>query len=511
MSARHTPSVSWSRKARTVAVDLGLDLECPALHRPRFAANSPGSCARRLIDGLLRGGHQAATCLALAVGPSGSGKSTLLRAAGELAARRGWTVIDLAAISPRDRVCIDLFRSPPDASMRALAAAGLAEARCFFTTPSRLSAGQRDRLRLALAFHALARCRDERPSPTLLLLDEFCSSLDALTSVGVAALLRRFLDRANSTNRRTLALVATHKPELRDVLRPERLIDLDFSRDPLIEQTPAPPTRLPALPIRVEPGSLDDYHALSAHHYRAGTPRSIAGILGARLAPGHGATGALRDPLVGVLVVTHPTLNGSWREHAAKAGIRGWLGFAGAISKRERAHMLNDPVTGVRRIARVIVDPRFRSLGVATQLVRAYLDSPLTTRTEALAAMAVASEASATNDRTSVCFFERAGMARVQNDHAPHHARLLNELARHGLNPLDFATPTLALERWIRAAGRAEAARALRRWARSSRATARHAEAPLAQLFRLAARSAASRPAAFVHTSAATRVETETN
>src|SRR5205823_1709377 len=93
--------------------------------------------------------------------------------------------------------------------------------------------------------------------------------------------------------------------------------------------------------------------------------------------------------LAAVLVVSMPTLNGRWRELA-------WPGRFCGGDQRACARRLNEEV---RTISRVIVEPRWRGLGVATRLVREYLRSPLTEKTEAAAAMGVCCP-----------FFEAAGM-----------------------------------------------------------------------------------------------------
>jgi len=110
--------------------------------------------------------------------------------------------------------------------------------------------------------------------------------------------------------------------------------------------------------LAIGEGDWDDYKALERYHYVAGAPAVPVLTLRA-CARGH---------LAGVLVVAMPTLNGAWREQA-------WPGRYTSGDKRRDTARLNREV---RTIARVIVDPRFRGLGVARRLVRAYLDDPLT-------------------------------------------------------------------------------------------------------------------------------------
>lgn len=185
---------------------------------------------------------------------------------------------------------------------------------------------------------------------------------------------------------------------------------------------------------------MADYHALARWHYRGGRPATVARVLRAIWRP-PGRAGLL----AGVLVVSMPTLNGRWRPPVP------------GESKPEAARRLNCPRRGVRCISRVIVDPRFRGLGVATELVRAYLRRPLTPRTEAVAAMGPYSG-----------FFERAGMRGVALPPSRRDAALLVALRRAGVRAWRL-TDAAAVARV--AAGSAELAAALRRWWRASRAT----------------------------------------
>lgn len=133
-------------------------------------------------------------------------------------------------------------------------------------------------------------------------------------------------------------------------------------------------------------GSIADYARLSAFHYLAGPPATHVRVLAAR---DRGAE------TVGVLVVSMPTLDGAWRDVA-------WPGRYRAKRAGERSARLKRLNAEVRTISRVVVDPRWRGLGVARRLVEAYLADPLTERTEAVCAIGV------------LCpFFARAGMREV--------------------------------------------------------------------------------------------------
>lgn len=213
--------------------------------------------------------------------------------------------------------------------------------------------------------------------------------------------------------------------------------------------------------VKIVRGGSAHMAALARWHYRAGRPARPVRVLAAI---------DRRGDTVGVLVAARPVLNGPWREAA-------WPGHFARGGLRARARRINRELTV---IARVIVDPRWRGLGVAVALVRAYLRDPCTPRTEALAAMGHASP-----------FFTRAGMRAVQAPPSGRTRRLVADLAELGLVPSDLACPA----RLPRSRG---LSRAVRRWAAASRATRGRADGPLAPLC-VRAGAAAWPVLAFVH------------
>ncbi len=210
--------------------------------------------------------------------------------------------------------------------------------------------------------------------------------------------------------------------------------------------------------IEIGDGGPRDYDALASLHYRAARPATVCRVLAARW----------RGETVGVLVVSHPTLNGRWRE-------RLWPGdYAGGDRRADAARLNAD----VRRVSRVIVDPRARGLGVGTSLVRAYLGAPLTRRTEAVAAMGAACG-----------LFRAAGMREVRLPRTVRDLALRRALRVAGIAPWELLDAG-------RVAGRARRIeRDLRRWANDARGTRGLVGAPLEELIEHAARAVAS-PAA---------------
>ena len=162
--------------------------------------------------------------------------------------------------------------------------------------------------------------------------------------------------------------------------------------------------------IEIVEGDQRDYRALAHLHYREARPATFCRVLTAR----H------RAQMVGVLVVSRPTLNARWRNLL-------WPGQYAGPDKRANAARLN---AELRCISRVIVDPRARGLGVGTSLVRAYLRAPLTRRTEAVAAMGAACG-----------LFRAAGMREVLLPPSPRDRMLRLALRRAGIAPWELLDP----------------------------------------------------------------------
>jgi GNAT superfamily N-acetyltransferase len=148
------------------------------------------------------------------------------------------------------------------------------------------------------------------------------------------------------------------------------------------------PASLPAfLPgsLTLSRGTMSDYAALEHLHYVAGRPATWAGIWVVR----YGSADA-PPRAVAVACLSYPTLACRMRQCA--------LGLE-AMGSAERNCFVN---THIRTISRVIVHPQFRSLGLASALVRRILDDCPTRYVEALAMMGRAHP-----------LFERAGMHRA--------------------------------------------------------------------------------------------------
>lgn len=384
----------------------GVDAEGDAL--------TPPIEARRPIEALPARG------IVLLTGPSGAGKSTLFHAtlAAERArsARTIITVDESCAALPRGEAIITLLGSTFDDALRLFARAGLAEAGAMARSVEMLSVGQRARLGLARAIDAALRS----PRPALIAADEFLATLDRLTARAVALGLRRWVDRLDPAHPGLTLLLATSHEDLAAALRPDLHLHITLAGEVLKSSTTfdADESRALGGDITLAPGTIEHYHALAHFHYQSKRPATIAAIDRALFTPTDGG-----EPiLAGVVVRSRPGLGGAARRLALGARYD-------ELPRTLRGRAINHELT---TISRVIVDPRFRGLGLAQRLARHVLapERALTPYTEAFARMGHMHP-----------FFERAGMIRCDPPPDPAGARFIAVLEHAGIAPWLIAQP----------------------------------------------------------------------
>jgi len=177
--------------------------------------------------------------------------------------------------------------------------------------------------------------------------------------------------------------------------------------------------------LRIGPADLRAYERLARYHYRAERVCAAAAVWAAwdddplRLDGG--------EP-VGVIVYAMPVANLALRNAAFGGRLRG-------LDRSLRMQWLN---AYVRTIRRVVVDPRYRGLGLASRLVRETLDQVGVPFVEALAVMGHVHP-----------FFERAGMRAFRAPPARHVARMAAALETAGIDPRWWVDPA-AVERRLR-------------------------------------------------------------
>ena len=195
---------------------------------------------------------------------------------------------------------------------------------------------------------------------------------------------------------------------------------------------PTLPERFQSLPddsmdaeFAIERGGIKDYRALAQFHYRGAHPGAVTAVfrmihrsderslndryrrMGLGIVNVLMKTQTIERAIAGVLVRSMPALSCRLRDIATG-------GRYSALRPRDAAIMLNREV---RCISRVVVDPRFRGLGLAVKLVRHALHQP----EEGVIYTAMG--------RISP-FFEKAGMKRYDRPLRTRtaHARLLDAL-----------------------------------------------------------------------------------
>jgi ABC-type nitrate/sulfonate/bicarbonate transport system ATPase subunit/GNAT superfamily N-acetyltransferase len=448
---------AFSKRTLRALGAFGLTTHDVRSHHDDLVRQANGLAAR--LDALLTGGR-----IALVRGPSGGGKSTVLRALATRVGATGGLVLEARPPGGRAsrRTVIDLLARTPSripAALAALGAAGLGDAMIVARRAQELSEGQRARLAIA---RAIMRTSESANGLATVIIDELAGALDDATAESLCIGLSRWA-RATPAVRMVAASARNDISQWLDA-------DLELAvgepcESAITHRAAVRRSGVAGTEITIAEGTLADYLHLAHLHYRAKRPATCVRVLVAR-------SETERHP-IGVLTVSMPTLNGAWRALA-------WPGeYDGAVVPRDQARRIN---RDIRTISRVIVDPRYRARGVATALIRRYLASPLTIRTEAIAAMG--------NDCP---LFLRAGMRAWTPPESRRDNRLRDALDAADLHPwmladVNEAAAAIANNRTLE--------RAFRTWASDHGATRALTGAPIHDLVRAAARKIIVRPRA---------------
>ena len=138
--------------------------------------------------------------------------------------------------------------------------------------------------------------------------------------------------------------------------------------------------------LQIVPGCLYDYRQLAHYHYRDGRLGPFTAIFALKTVR---SAGTLHTMTVGVIVYSTPSPRLQLR-HVAMDNF-----FAGFDTSTQLA-LINK---NIRSISRVIIEPRFRGLGLASRLVRETMPEMNVPIIEAIAVMGLVNP-----------FFEKAGM-----------------------------------------------------------------------------------------------------
>jgi len=169
--------------------------------------------------------------------------------------------------------------------------------------------------------------------------------------------------------------------------------------------------------LAIVPGGLEDYSALAAYHYRDGRPAVVKAVY--TVVPTQAISPRGKRP-AGVIVYTMPNPRVELR-NAATGDI-----FAG-LDRQTELSLIN---RNIRCITRVVIEPRFRGIGLATRLVREtmpHLNVPII---EALGVMPLVNP-----------FLEKAGMKAFEPRVARHHVELIEALSAAGIEEDELVDP----------------------------------------------------------------------
>lgn len=170
--------------------------------------------------------------------------------------------------------------------------------------------------------------------------------------------------------------------------------------------------------LQIIPGSLNDYKQFAHLHYRDGRPGPVASIYVLK------SNGTLYDlspkTPVGVIVYSMPSpvleMRSVMTDH-----------FFAGLDRSTQLALVNK---NVRRISRVIIEPRFRGLGLASHLVREtmpWLNVPII---EAVAVMGLVNP-----------FLEKAGMMACSSGQPARTAQLIEALSFLGIEVEQLIEP----------------------------------------------------------------------
>ena len=168
--------------------------------------------------------------------------------------------------------------------------------------------------------------------------------------------------------------------------------------------------------MRIVPGNRDDYEKLAHYHYRDSKLGAFVRIFALKGIP----TLGMRRQTVGVIVYKMPTPGAELR-NVATGGL--FTGF----DKSTQLVLLNK---NVRCINRLIIDPRFRSLGLASRLVRETMPKINVHIIEAMAVMGLVNP-----------FFEKAGMKAFTAKIQARCVRLVEALSMVGIERQELIDP----------------------------------------------------------------------
>jgi ABC-type lipoprotein export system ATPase subunit/GNAT superfamily N-acetyltransferase len=338
----------------------------------------------------------APTDIVYITGDSGSGKSVLLKAL-EKDIRRdlGLSCINIADIKPRkDLPLIETVGKSLEEALELLSRVGLNDAFLFLRTYEQLSDGQKYRYKIAKMIESGAQ---------FWIMDEFAATLDRDTAKIVAYNLQKLARQQGKA-----VLAATTHTDLFEDLNPSVHIHKRFGKEITVNYYPNVPAKECSLirEMRIEEGTAEDWRKLAGFHYRShkiAGPRKIFCL-------------KRGEELCGVIVYAYPPPTCFGRKLVLPK-----------MSMKE----LNEKLS---IISRVVVHPKYRTIGLGSKLVKETLPLAGTPYVEMPAVMAKYNP-----------FAEKAGMQKIAEQPPPKEASAIAEV----LSKLGFNIHFLGSEKYV--------------------------------------------------------------
>ena len=329
-------------------------------------------------------------------GDSGSGKSVLLKALErDIRHETDWTCVNMADVKLAEgQPLVETIGRSLDEALELLSLVGLGDAFLFLRNYEHLSDGQKYRYKIAKMIESGAQ---------FWIMDEFCSTLDRDTAKIVAFNVQKIARRMGKA-----VIAATTHMDLFDDLAPSVHIHKRFGKEVTVKYYPNQPAEECSLAkeMRIEEGSIGDWRALAGFHYRSHRVAGPRGVF--RLMRG--------DELCGVIVYAYPPPTCFGRS---------------LVLPKMAPRELNQALS---TISRVVIHPKYRSIGLGARLARETLPLAGTPYVEAVAVMARYNP-----------FFERAGMRKIAEQPPPKEAVKITEF----LSGLGFNARLLCSERYV--------------------------------------------------------------
>ncbi|MCJ7634289.1 hypothetical protein MUP77_18105, partial [Candidatus Bathyarchaeota archaeon] len=323
----------------------------------------------------------------------GSGKSVLLRA---IRRDLGDEAVDIADIQiDQDQPLIETVGATVEEGLELLSKVGLNDAFLFLRTYDQLSDGQKYRYRIAKLIESKKQWW---------LMDEFAATLDRDTAKIVAFNLQKLARQQGKA-----VLAATTHIDLFEDLNPSVHVHKRFGKEITVNYYLNEPAKECSLTeeMRVVEGSTEDWRRLAEFHYRSHNVGATRIIFCLRR----------RGELCGVIVYCYPP-----------SGCSGRRLMLPKMSLKE----LNEKLC---IISRVVIHPKYRTIGLGAKLIRESLPLVGTPYVEMVAVMAKYNP-----------FAEKAGMRKVFEQPISEDAVRMTEV----LKQFGFDVQLLGSSRYVR-------------------------------------------------------------